>query len=62
MDSKDFDLSHFIKLGKECDLTGEELAKFAKSELKAYQDALRDERAAARAEAAAAREAAEKER
>ena len=57
----DKDLSFFINLGKECELTGDDLLKFAKSELKAYQDSVRHERAAARAEAAAAREAAEKE-
>ena len=62
MDDKDLDISHFIKLGKECDLSGDDLIKFAEAKLKEYKDDLRDKRTAARAEAALEREAAEKAR
>ena len=42
MDEKVKDLSDFIKLGKECELSGEALITFAENKLKEYQDQLRD--------------------
>ena len=54
MDEKIKCLEDFVALGEKCGLSGTDLITFAKNELKEYHDQLRDSRAAAKAERAAA--------